>query len=107
MPQPGLTYSDTVMDYSFDEVKCPVCGNIPSNFNAAVFVDVNVFMWVSKKKILGANYALVAGLPLSNSALSLAGLGTIAGGGGFYCAANNGSKRIPGRQEEFRSNRQP
>jgi hypothetical protein len=83
MPDPGLTYSNTFMDYSFDQVNCPVCGNISSKFNASVLIDVNVFMWVSKKKILGANYALAAGLPLSNSALSLAGLGTVAGGGGF------------------------
>jgi hypothetical protein len=83
MPGPGLTYSNTFMDYSFDQVICPVCGNISSKFNASVLVDVNVFVWVSKKKILGANFGLVAGLPLSNSALSLAGLGPIAGGGGF------------------------
>jgi hypothetical protein len=78
-----LTYSNTFMDYSFDQVKCPVCGNISSKFNAAIFVDVNVFFWVSKKKILGANFGLAASLPITNSALSLAGLGTIAGGGGF------------------------
>ena len=49
----------------------------------AVLVDVNVFMWVSKKKILGGNYGLVAGLPVTNSALSLAGENPVAGGGGF------------------------
>ena len=83
MPEPGLTYSNTFMDYSFDQVNCRVCGNISSTFNASVLVDVNVFMWVSKKKILGANFGLVAGLPITNSALSLAGLRPIAGGGGF------------------------
>jgi hypothetical protein len=83
MPDPGLTYSNTFMEYSFDQVNCPVCGTISPKFNAAVFVDVNLFMWVSKKKILGANYGLVALLPFSNSALSLSGLGPISGGGGF------------------------
>ena len=83
MPEPGLTYSNTFMDYSFDQVNCLACGNISSTFNASVLVDVNVFMWVSKKKILGANFGLVAGLPITNSALSLAGLRPIAGGGGF------------------------
>jgi hypothetical protein len=81
MPEPGLTYSNTFLDYSFDQVNCPKCGAI--DINTAVFVDVNVFMWVSKKKILGANYGLVAGLSVTNSALSLAKLGPIAGGGGF------------------------
>jgi hypothetical protein len=83
MPEPGLTYSNTFMNYSFNQVTCLHCGTIASQFDAAVFVDINVFMWVSKTKILGGNYALVAGLPFSNSALSLAGLGPIAGGGGF------------------------
>jgi hypothetical protein len=83
MPGPGLTYANTFMDYSFNQVNCPVCGNIPSKINVALFADVNVFLWVSKKKILGANYALATGLPFTNSSLSLAGLGTVGGGGGF------------------------
>jgi hypothetical protein len=83
MPGPGLTYANTFMEYSFDQVKCPVCGNIPGQINVALFADVNVFLWVSKKKILGANYALATGLPFTNSSLSLAGLGTVGGGGGF------------------------
>jgi hypothetical protein len=83
MPEPGLTYANTFMDYSFNQIRCTFCGGLASQFNAAFFVDVNVFMWVSKKMILGGNYGLVAGLPITNSALSLAGLGSIAGGGGF------------------------
>jgi hypothetical protein len=83
MPAPGLTYSNTFMDYSFNQINCADCGNVSSDFSTAVFLDVNVFMWVTKKKILGANYGLVAGLPFSNSALSLTGLRPIAGGGGF------------------------
>lgn len=83
LPSPGLTYENAFIDYSFDQVDCPVCGNIPGKFNAALFADVNVFVWVSKKKILGGTYAAAAGLPFTNSALGLAGLGTIGGGGGF------------------------
>jgi hypothetical protein len=83
MPGPGLTYSNTFMDYSFDQVNCPLCGTISQKFNASVLVDQNVFMWVTKQKILGANYGLVADLSVTNSALSLAGLGSIAGGGGL------------------------
>ena len=81
MPEPGLTYSNTFMDYSFNEIRCTVCGELVPQVD--VLVDVNVFMWVSKKKILGGNYALVAGLPVTNSSLSLAGLQPIGGGGGF------------------------
>jgi hypothetical protein len=83
MPSPGLTYSNAFVDYSFDQVNCRVCGNIPGKFTAALFADVNVFFWVSKRKFLGGTYAAVAGLPFTNSALGLAGLGTIGGGGGF------------------------
>jgi len=83
MAHPGLTYSNTFLDYSFDQVICPVCGTISSKFNASFLIDVNVFMWVSEKKILGANFGLVAGLPITNSAVSLAGLGPISGGGGL------------------------
>jgi len=71
MPDPGLTYSNTFLDYSFNSAKCAACGELDPNVD--VLVDVNVFMWVSKKKILGGNYGLVAGLPITNSSLSLAG----------------------------------
>jgi hypothetical protein len=81
MPEPGLTYSNTFMDYSFNEAKCTVCGELVPHVD--VLLDVNVFMWVSKKKILGGNYVLVAGLRVTNSSLSLAGLKPIGGGGGF------------------------
>ena len=83
LPEPGFTYSNTFMDYSFDQLTCTNCGALSSKFDAAVFVDANLFVWVSKAKILGANYGVAALLPISNSALSLAGLGPIAGGGGL------------------------
>src|SRR5258708_10141409 len=51
--------------------------------NGAEFIDINAFEWVSKKKILGANYALAALLPISNSSISSPTLGAIGGGGGF------------------------
>jgi hypothetical protein len=81
MPEPGFTYSNTFLDYSFNSAKCSVCGELDPNVD--VLIDVNVFMWVSKKKILGGNYGLVAGLSVTNSALSLAGENPVAGGGGF------------------------
>lgn len=81
MPEPGLTYSNTFLDYSFNQAKCTVCGELDPNVD--VLVDGNLFMWVSKKKILGGNYGLVALLSVTNSALSLAGENPVAGGGGF------------------------
>jgi len=88
MPEPGLTYANTFMNYSFNEIRCTVCGELVHKVD--VLVDVNVFMWVSKKKILGGNYALVAGRPVSS--LSLAGLKPIGGGfaDSFYQRATLG-----------------
>ncbi len=82
MLEPGFTYANFFMDYSFDQLRSP-SGAIVAQNNAAVFIDINVFEWVTKKKILGANYALVALLPFSNSSISSPTLGAIAGGGGF------------------------
>ena len=82
MPDPGLTYSNTFMDYSFDQLKCPGCG-LASQLNVGVYIDLNIFMYVTKIKILGGNYAILAGLPLSTNAISLPGLGPISAGNGF------------------------
>src|SRR6266478_1860459 len=81
-PEPGLTYANSFMDYSFDQFR-PASGAIVEPRNAAVFIDINVFEWVTKKKILGAHYALSALLPFSNSSISSPTLGAIGGGGGF------------------------
>ncbi len=82
MQEPGLTYANSFMDYSFDQFR-PANGGIVDQRNAAVFIEINVFEWVTKKKILGANYALAALLPFSNSSISSPTLGAIGGGGGF------------------------
>src|SRR5260370_10643263 len=82
MLEPGFTYANFFMDYSFDQLRS-ASGAILAQNNAAVFIDINVFEWVTKKKILDANYALVALLPFSNSAISSPTLGAIAVGCGF------------------------
>ncbi len=82
MPEPGLTYANSFLGYSFNQFRS-ASGAIVGQRNAAVFLDINVFEWVTKKKILGTTYALVAALPFSNSSISSPTLGAIAGGGGF------------------------
>jgi hypothetical protein len=82
MPEPGFTYANFFMDYSFDQFRS-ASGAIVAQNNAAVFIDINVFEWVTKKKFLGAIYALVALLPFSDSSISSPTLGAIGGGGGF------------------------
>src|SRR5260370_4605017 len=82
MPEPGLSYANYFIDYSFNQFRS-ASGTIVAQNNAAVFVDINAFEWVAKKKILGASYAMAALLPFSNSSISSPTLGAIAGGGGF------------------------
>src|SRR5258708_23793120 len=82
MPEPGLTYANFFMDYSFDQF-IPASGTIAQQRNAAVFIDINLFEWVTKKKIFGANCALVALLPFSDSSISSPTLGAIGGGRRF------------------------
>jgi len=82
MPEPGLTYANFFMDYSFNQFRS-ASGAIFAQNDAAVFIDINAFEWVTKKKILGANYALAVLLSFSNSSISSPTLGAIGGGGGF------------------------
>jgi len=82
MPEPALSYGNIFMDYSFNQFRSG-SGAIVAQNNAAVFIDINAFEWVTRKKILGANYALAALLPFSNSSISSPTLGAISGGGGF------------------------
>jgi hypothetical protein len=83
LPGPGFTYSNTFMDYSFNQLRCTNCGELASQLDASVLIDANLFMWVSKKQILGGNYGAAALLSATNSSLSLAGLKPIGGGAGF------------------------
>jgi len=83
MPGPGLTYANTFMDYSFNQLKGPDGGVLANGPDVALFVDVNVFLYVPKKKFLGANYALVAGIPISNASIDSTRLGSLGGGGGL------------------------
>jgi hypothetical protein len=83
LPEPGITYANVFQLYSFDTLKGPDGEDLPVNSDLSVFIDHNIFIWVSKKKILGAKFAMLADLPIANNSLSLAEIGTVGGGGGF------------------------
>ena len=83
VPEPGFSYGNVFLDYSFSKVKGPDGDRLSVTGNVAVLVDVNLFQWVSKGKILGANYAVAAGLPVANSSLTSVRLGAIGGGSGL------------------------
>lgn len=82
-PQPGLTYYNVFLDYTFNELHGPDGERLQANPAFTVLADLNVFEFVSKKKILGANIGAMAILPVANASLSFAALGNVAGGAGF------------------------
>ncbi|HKF56803.1 MAG TPA: transporter, partial [Blastocatellia bacterium] len=82
-PEPGLTYSNLFLDYTFNELHGPDGERLQANPSFTVLIDFNVFEFVSKKKILGANIGAVALIGVANASLSFAALGNVAGGAGF------------------------
>src|SRR5260370_23672251 len=77
MPEPGLSYANYFIHYSFNQFRS-ASGTIVAQNNAAVFVDINAFEWIAKKKILVASYAMAALHPFSNNSISSPTLGAIA-----------------------------
>ena len=83
MPEPGFTYANYFLDYTFNELHGPDGQRLAANPAFTVLVDANVFEYVSKKKVLGANIGAMGMVAVTNSSLSFAAIGTFAGGAGF------------------------
>jgi hypothetical protein len=83
VPDPGLTYANCFLDYTFNELHGADGQRLQANPAFTTLADLNVFQYVSKKKVLGANIGAVAMLAIANSSLSFAALGNVAGGSGF------------------------
>jgi hypothetical protein len=83
MPEPGLTYSNAFLDYTFNELHGADGQRLQTNPAFTVLADLNVFELVNKKKVLGANIGAVAMVAVTNSSISFAALGNVAGGAGF------------------------
>ena len=84
-PESGFTYSNMFLFYSRDEMKGPN-GEITATGQNSVLMDMNGFVWVSKKqiKVLGnPKFSVSATLPIANNSLTSDDLGAISGGGGF------------------------
>ena len=84
-PEPGFTYSNAFLFYSRDQLK-DANGEVVATGQNSVLMDMNSFVWVSKKKIgmLGSPvYSFVATLPIANNSLTSNAQGAISGGGGF------------------------
>lgn len=84
-PEAGITYSNLFVFFSRDEKK-DADGNVVATGQNSIMMDLNSFVWVSKKKIgwLGdAGFSASATLPIANNSLTSDEVGPISGGGGF------------------------
>ena len=84
-PEAGITYSNLFVFFSRDEEKGPH-GEILATGQNSIMMDLNSFVWVSKKKVGllgGAVFSASATLPIANNSLTSDVHGALSGGGGF------------------------
>ncbi|HKU60527.1 MAG TPA: transporter [Gemmatimonadales bacterium] len=79
---PGFTYANLFLYYSRNESKGPD-GEVVATGSNSVLMDMNSFVWVTRKQILGARYSASATIPIANNSLASDASGSISGGGGF------------------------
>ncbi|MDE3135016.1 MAG: transporter [Acidobacteriota bacterium] len=84
-PEPGITYSNLFVFFSRDERRDSE-GNVVATGQNSIMMDLNSFVWVSKKKIGGLGGAILsasATLPIANNSLTSDVVGPLSAGGGF------------------------
>ena len=84
-PEAGVTYSNLFVFFSRDEEKGPH-GEILATGQNSIMMDMNSFVWVSKKEmglLGGAIFSASATLPIANNSLTSDVHGALSGGGGF------------------------
>jgi hypothetical protein len=84
-PEAGITYSNLFIFFSRDEEK-GLHGEILATGQNSIIMDMNSFVWVSKKEITslgGAVFSASATLPIANNSLTSDVNGALNGGGGF------------------------
>jgi hypothetical protein len=82
-PEPGFTYSNQLLIYSRSQFRDPN-GQVIATGNQSVVMDLNSFVWVSKKTMLGgAKFSMSATLPVANNSLTSDITGPVSGASGF------------------------
>jgi hypothetical protein len=81
-PEPGFSYVNQLLIYTRDELKGPH-GELQATGRQSVVMDLNSFVWVSKREILGARFSMSATLPIANNSLTSDLEGDISGGAGL------------------------
>jgi hypothetical protein len=83
MPDAGLTYSNLFIFNARDESK-GAGGEVVATGTNAVMIDLNTFVWVSRRTLLGgARFSAAATLLVSNNSLASDTAGQLSAGGGF------------------------
>jgi hypothetical protein len=80
--EPGFTYSNLFLYYGRNESKGPD-GELLATGSNSVLMDMNSFVWVSGREVLGARYSASATIPIANNSLAADATGSISGGGGL------------------------
>jgi hypothetical protein len=82
LPEAGLTYTNLFQLYSFDKLKGPERRTITDDLSSDVFIDQNLFTYVTTQTWLGGEIAFIVSLPFANTSHTLADQ-PLGGGGGF------------------------
>ena len=82
-PESGFSYSNMLLIYSRNRRTDAEGKTIATGLHTVV-MDMNSFIWVSRKKILGgARFSVSATLPIAKNSLDADEVGPISGGSGF------------------------
>ena len=81
-PQSGFSYSNLLAIYSRDKF-VGADGELLATGEQSVVMDLNSFVWVSRRRIMGARFSMSATLPVANNSLTSDVAGPISGGQGF------------------------
>jgi len=83
VPDAGLTYANLFIFNARDESK-GADGEVVATGTNAVMIDLNTFVWVSRRTLFGgARFSAAATLLVSNSSLASDTAGQLSAGGGF------------------------
>lgn len=83
MPDAGLTYGNLFIFNARDESK-GADGEVVATGTNAVMIDLNTFVWVSRRTLFGgARFSAAATLLVSNNSLASDTAGQLSAGGGF------------------------
>jgi hypothetical protein len=83
-PAPGFTYVNQLLYYSRDHATDDNGNPLPVTGENYVLMDMNTIAWVSAARLLGgANFSIVATIPIARNSLTSDINGRISGGGGL------------------------